>query len=108
MIFVLQDKLVLKEFYLVRLYYNLGNYMGNNYLFCVIIVQNVLKDYFYIDYCEDLFILIFCVKYEMVVNSVEDKKMDCYCEMVDEYYVFKNEFLESKYLKEVERIFKDF
>ena len=46
-------------------------------------------------------------KYEMAVNSVEDKKMDRYRETVDEYYAFKNEFPESKYLKEAERIFKD-
>jgi len=107
MIFALQDKLVLKELYSARLYYNLGNYMGNNYLSCVITAQNALKDYPYTDYREDLSILILRAKYEMAVNSVEDKKMDRYRETVDEYYAFKNEFPESKYLKEAERIFKD-
>ena len=67
----------------------------------------VLKDYPYTDYREDLSILILRAKYEMAVNSVEDKKMDRYRETVDEYYAFKNEFPESKYLKEAERIFKD-
>ena len=57
MIFALQDKLVLKELYSARLYYNLGNYMGNNYLSCVITAQNALKDYPYTDYREDLSIL---------------------------------------------------
>ena len=66
-----------------------------------------LKDYPYTDYREDLSILILRAKYEMAVNSVEDKKMDRYRETVDEYYAFKNEFPESKYLKEAERIFKD-
>ena len=107
MIFALQDKLVLKELYSARLYYNLGNYMGNNYLSCVITAQNALKDYPYTDYREDLSILILRAKYEMAVNSVEDKKMDRYRETVDEYYAFKNEFPGSKYLKEAERIFKD-
>ena len=69
--------------------------------------QNALKDYPYTDYREDLSILILRAKYEMAVNSVEDKKMDRYRETVDEYYAFKNEFPESKYLKEAERIFKD-
>ncbi|EXZ23950.1 hypothetical protein M086_2268, partial [Bacteroides fragilis str. S13 L11] len=68
---------------------------------------NALKDYPYTDYREDLSILILRAKYEMAVNSVEDKKMDRYRETVDEYYAFKNEFPESKYLKEAERIFKD-
>ena len=81
--------------------------MGNNYLSCVITAQNALKDYRYTDYREDLSILILRAKYEMAVNSVEDKKMDRYRETVDEYYAFKNEFPESKYLKEAERIFKD-
>lgn len=92
MIFALQDKLVLKELYSARLYYNLGNYMGNNYLSCVITAQNALKDYPYTDYREDLSILILRAKYEMAVNSVEDKKMDRYRETVDEYYAFKMNF----------------
>ena len=81
--------------------------MGNNYLSCVITALNALKDYPYTDYREVLSILILRAKYEMAVNSVEDKKMDRYRETVDEYYAFKNEFPESKYLKEAERIFKD-
>ena len=107
MIFALQDKLVLKELLSARLYYNLGNYLGNNFMSCGITAQNALKDYPYTDYREELSILILRAKYEMAVNSVEDKKMDRYRETVDEYYAFKNEFPESKYLKEAERIFKD-
>ena len=107
MIFALQDKLVLKELYSARLYYNLGNYLGNNYESCVITAQNALKDYPYTDYREELSILILRARHEMAIYSVEDKKMDRYRETVDEYYAFKNEFPESKYLKEAERIFKD-
>lgn len=43
----------------------------------------------------------------MAVYSVEDKKLERYREAVDEYYAFKNEFPESKYLKEADRIFKE-
>ena len=105
MVFALQDKLVLKEFMSAKLYYNLGNYMGNNYESCVITAQNALKDYPYTDYREDLSILILRAKYEMAVNSIEEKKIDRYCETIDEYYAFKNEFPESKYLREAEKIF---
>ena len=115
MIFDLQDKLVMKDYMAARLYYDLGSYTGNssysttgnNYLACIVTAQNALKDYPYTDYREELSILILRAKYEMAVNSVEDKKMDRYRETVDEYYAFKNEFPESKYLKEAERIFKD-
>ena len=107
MIFALQDKLVLKELYSAELYYNLGNYLGNNYEACVITAQNALKDYPYTDYREELSILILRAKYEMAVYSVEEKKMDRYREAIDEYYAFRNEFPESKYLKEAEQIFSE-
>ena len=107
MIFALQDKLVMKELLSARLYYNLGNYMGNNYESCVITAQNALKDYPYTDYREDLSILILRAKYEMAINSIEEKKVDRYRETIDEYYAFKNEFPESKHLKEAERIFNE-
>lgn len=105
MIFKLQDKLVMKEYLSAKLYYNLGNYMGNNYQSCVITAQNALKDYPYTNLREDLSILILRAKYELAVYSVEERKQERYREAVDEYYAFKNEFPESKYLKEAERIF---
>jgi len=43
----------------------------------------------------------------MAIYSVEDKRAERYRETVDEYYAFKNEFPESKYMKEADRIFKD-
>ena len=107
MIFKLQDKLVMKEYLSARMYYNLGNYWGNNYQSCVITAQNALKDYPYTNLREDLSILILRAKYEMAIYSVEDKRAERYRETVDEYYAFKNEFPESKYMKEAEKIFKD-
>ena len=107
MIFELQDKLVQKELLSARLYYNLGNYMGNNFLSCVVTAQNALKDYPYTHYREDLSILILKSKYEMAIYSVEEKKGERYRETIDEFYAFVNEFPESKYLKEAEKIFKE-
>lgn len=107
MIFGLQDKLVLKEFLSAKLYYNLGNYMGNNFQACVVTAQNALKDYPYTDYREELSVLILRSRYEMAINSIEEKKIDRYREAVDEYYAFKNEFPESKHTKEAEKIFRE-
>ena len=45
MIFKLQDKLVMKEYLSAKLYYNLGNYLRNNYQSSVINAQNALKTY---------------------------------------------------------------
>lgn len=107
MIFALQDKLVMKEYLSAKLYYNLGNYMGNNYLSCVITAQNALKDYPYTNLREDLSILILRAKYEMALYSVLEKQSERYREAVDECYAFKNEFPDSKYMKDVNRIFKE-
>ncbi|KAA6322417.1 Outer membrane protein assembly factor BamD [termite gut metagenome] len=107
LIFAMQNKLVLKEFMSAKLYYDLGNYMGNNFQSCVITAQNALKDYPYTSLREDLSILILRARYEMAVYSVDERKDERYRETIDEYYAFKNEFPESKYLKEANRIFHD-
>ncbi|CDD52448.1 putative uncharacterized protein [Bacteroides sp. CAG:875] len=43
----------------------------------------------------------------MAKESVLEKREDRMRETVDEYYAFKNEFPESKYMKEVESIYAD-
>ena len=115
MIYELQDKLVEKEYLSAKLYYDLGSYTGNtsysstgnNYLAAVVTAQNVLRDYPYTKRREDLSILILRAKYDMAKESVLEKKEERMREAIDEYYAFKNEFPESKYMPEVEKIFKD-
>ena len=80
---------------------------GNNYLAAVVTAQNILKDYPYTKLREDLSILILRAKYGMAKESVLEKKEERMRETIDEYYAFKNEFPESKYMTEVENIFKD-
>ncbi|MCD7899185.1 MAG: outer membrane protein assembly factor BamD [Bacteroides sp.] len=105
MIFNLQDKLVLKDYLAARLYYNLGTYLGNNYQSCVITAQNALKDYPYTKMREDLSILILRARYEMAINSIEERRDERYRETIDEYYGFRNEFPDSKFMREATRIF---
>jgi outer membrane protein assembly factor BamD len=76
MIFELQDKLVQKELLSARLYYNLGNYMGNNFLSCVCDCTECTQGLSNTHYREDLSILILKSKYEMAIYSVEEKKGD--------------------------------
>ena len=106
MLLELQDKLVMKEYMAAKMYFNLGNYLGNNYRSCVITAQNALKDYPYTKLREDISILILRAKYELAVYSVWERKNERYREAVDEYYAFVNEFPESKYMKEAENIFR--
>jgi outer membrane protein assembly factor BamD len=119
MIFALQDKLVMKDYLAAKLYYDLGSYNGNasmtadgringnNYLACITTAQNALKDYPYTAMREEISILLLRAKYKLGTESVEEKKEERMRDAIDEYYAFKNEFPESKYMKEVESIYKN-
>ena len=103
--FEMQDKLTLKELQNAQLYYNLGNYMGNNYESAIITAQNALKTYPYSKYREDFELLILKSKYQEAQNSVPEKREDRFRDVIDEYYSFANNFPESKNLKEAENIY---
>ena len=119
MIFGLQDKLVMKDYLTAKLYYDLGTYTGNasytadmringnNYLACITTAQNALKDYPYTGMREEISILLLRAKHKLGSESVLEKKEERMRETIDEYYAFKNEYPESKYIKEVEDIYKD-
>lgn len=101
-LFTLQDKLVLKEFYNAKLYYDLGTYFGNcgpgenNYEACIITAQNALKDYPYSKMRENFAVLIMKSKYELARQSVDAKKLERYQDAEDECYGFINEYPDSK------------
>ena len=62
-IFEMQDKLTLKQLQNAQLYYNLGNYMGNNYESAVIVARNAVKTTLYSKYKEELEMLILKARY---------------------------------------------
>lgn len=103
----LKNKLVLKELLSAKLYYNLGSYLGNNYLSSIIVAQNALKNYPSNNYREELSYVILQSKYQQALMSVEDKKTDRYRDTIDEYYNYTNEFPQGKYNKEASRIFNE-
>lgn len=115
MIFELQDKLVEKEYLSAKLYYDLGPYTGNssmtstgnNYLAAIITAQNTLRDYPYTKLREDLSILILKAKYDLAKESVIEKKQERMQDALDEYYAFKNEFPDSKFMPQANKIFAD-
>ena len=111
-LFELQEKLALKELMAVRLYYNLGNYTivafpGGNYLSCVITAQNAIQSYPYSKYREDFMYYMFKAKYEMAMQSVDEKKEFRYRDVVDEYFSYTNEFPEGKYIKELKKLYEN-
>ena len=108
-LFELQEKLALKELLTVQLYYNLGNYLiysfpGGNYLSCVITAQNAMRSYPFTKYREEFMYYTFKSKYEMAMQSVDEKKDFRYRDVMDEYYSYVNEYPEGKYEKEIKHL----
>lgn len=101
------DKLAYKAYLNSKLYYNLGNYMGNNYEAAVIAAQNALKNYPATVYREELSMLILEAKFQQAVQSVEEKRLDRYRNTIDEYYNFINEFPNTKSKKQADKIFNE-
>ncbi len=105
-IFDMQDKLALKQLQNAQLYYNLGTYGGNNYESAVIVAQNALKAYPYAKYKEQLEMLILKSRFQEAENSVDEKKIERYTTVIDEYFSFINNYPESSYRNEADNIYK--
>lgn len=106
LIYELQEKLAEKELLTVKLYYNLGNYRGNNYQAAIITANNAIMDYPFTKYKEDFEMLILRSRYQEASQSVEEKKLERFRGVIDEYYNYVNEFPEGKYKKEADKILK--
>lgn len=102
----LNDKLAQKELINADLYYNLGTYLGNNYLSAVITAENALKKYPGTKHREDLMIVILESKFQQALYSEELLKTDRYQATIDEAYTYKNEYPEGKHIKRTDEILK--
>lgn len=104
MISEMEDKLAYKAYLNAKLYFDLGNYMGNNYQSAVITAQNCLKKYPDNAHREELGFLILRAKYIQADRSVLAKQADRYRDAIDEYYSFVNEYPVSKYRSDADKI----
>jgi outer membrane assembly lipoprotein YfiO len=103
----LNNKLAYKNYLAAKLYYNLGNYMGNNYESAIITAQNTLRKFPTTSYREELAMIILQSKYEEAVQSLPEKKIERYRSAIDEYYNFINEFPNGKLKKHADKIFNE-
>lgn len=104
--FELQDKLTLKELQTAQLYYNLGNYMGDNYLSAIIVADNALKMYPYSKYREELEMLKLKSKFQEARQSVNERKEERFRDVIDEYYSFINNYPDGPNKEEADNILK--
>lgn len=109
MIFILQDKLVEKEYLSAKLYYDLGAYIGNgtngNYDACIVTAENAIQDYPYMSRREDFSLLILKAKFALADLSIEMRKEERFHNAIDEYYAFVTEFPESEHMEEVQALY---
>ena len=103
----LSDKLCYKEYLSAKLYLDLGTYMyANNYEAAVIVARNAQNEYPYSKYREDLGFIIFKARYEAATKSVAEKAEERYRAAYDEYFTFSNEYPETVYAKETQKMYE--
>lgn len=100
----LYDKLAYKEYLSAKLYYNLGTYLGNNYLSCEITAKNALREYPNNSSSEELNWLILAAKYQQTIYSMPDKKLERARDAQDECYSFLTDWPDSKHKNEAKKM----
>lgn len=80
-------------------YYKIGRYKS-----AIIALRNALRTYPESAHREQIMFLIVDSSYRLAANSVADKQTDRYLAMLDSYLSFREEFPESKHLKQVEKM----
>lgn len=97
----LTERLYEKSFLNAYTYYKIGRYKS-----AIHALKNSLKTYPDTHHREQIMYLIVDASYRFASNSIHEKQTDRYLDMLDSYLTFKEEFPESKYIKEVERMAK--
>ena len=97
----LQERLVEKSYLSARLYYDMKQYKA-----AVVALNNSLKEYADTKYREEMMFLKLNSLYLYAENSMPDKQKVRYQDTLDDYYSFMEEFPESKYSRDVKRIYQ--
>ncbi|MFO8234170.1 MAG: outer membrane protein assembly factor BamD [Bacteroidales bacterium] len=97
----LQNKLAEKSYIAARLYYDMEDYKA-----AIIALNNSLKDYPESPYREEIRFLILKSKFLLASNSVKQKEEERFQSALDEYYTFIDQYPDSEYQKEVEKIYE--
>ncbi len=98
----LEDKLVEKSFLSARLYYDMEQYRA-----AIVALSNSLKEYPETKHREELLFLKLESNYQYASRSISDKQMERYQDTLDEYYSFIEEFPESEFKNDVEKIYSE-
>ncbi len=94
----MREKLALKDFEILKLYYNTENYKSAQ-----IAARNFLAKYSYSKYADDAYAILVRNNYEYAQKSVESKKYERYTACVDSYNSMKINYPYSTLLLESEK-----
>jgi outer membrane protein assembly factor BamD len=97
----LNDRLELKAYKSAWLYYHMEDYQAAHYA-----LKNVLKDNADNRYREDILYYTAMSAYKYAFNSVASKQRERYLVFVDDYFNLISEYPDSKYVKELEGLYK--
>jgi len=98
---VLQEKLVEKSYLSAKLYYDMTQYKS-----AVTALSNSLKEYSESKYREEMMYLKLSSLFLYAQNSMANKQRERYQATLDDYFSFMEEFPESKYIRDVKRIYQ--
>jgi outer membrane protein assembly factor BamD len=98
----LHERLVEKSYASAKLYYDMKQYKA-----AVVALSNTLKTYSETKYREEMMFLKLSSLYEYALNSFAVKQKERYQETLDDYYSFMEEFPQSKYAKDVKKIYQE-
>jgi len=97
----LKEKLVEKSYLSARLYYDMTQYKA-----AITALSNSLKEYSDSKYREEMMFLKLNSLFLYAENSLANRQRERYQDTLDDYFSFMEEFPESKYAKDVERIYE--
>ena len=98
---VLEERLVEKSYLSAKIYYDMDQYKAAR-----VALDNSLKEYPETKYREEMMYLKLNSVFLYAEKSIAGKQKERYQSALDEYYSFKEEFPESIYNKEVEKIYQ--
>ncbi len=98
----LLDKVSYKAFLNAQNYYNRSRYVS-----AIVSLDNCLTEFPASRYREDIMAMLFDAKYQLAVNSIEEKKLERYYDAQEEFLYFQEEFPESRYLATMKRQMED-
>ena len=96
----LNDRLELKAYKSAYLYYHMEDYLAAHYA-----LKNVLRDNAENRYREEVLYYTAMAAYKYALYSIEEKQRERYLVFVDDYLNITGEFPETKYRKELDRIY---